>query len=61
MTSGLEDLSEYVFGDSRIQATHVQCSLVRLRGSSCHFPAGWSGGGHRLWDIVVVLRYDDRR
>jgi len=61
MTSGLEDLSEYIFGDSRVQATDVQCSLVRLGSSSCDFAAGWSSGGHLLWNILVVLRYDNRR
>lgn len=61
VTSGTEDLAQDVFGDALIQASDIECTLVRLgRRSSysatCTHRASQSGtarGHGRVWSVGV--------
>jgi len=70
VAGGLENLAQHVLGDSGVQSTDVQGSLVGLGGSAARHVAGLAAGwghwvaGHRGadggGDGVGVLRDDDR-
>lgn len=69
MASGLEDLAQDVLSNTRVQASDVQRSLVRLGRSPARSIASSAGGGHdttrhgradRGRDGVGVL-WDDHR
>lgn len=59
VTSGLEDLAQDVLGDSRVQATHIQSSFVRLGSRTTRdIPSAAAGGRH---DVCAHGRADGRR
>lgn len=71
VASGLEDLTENIFGHTRVESTNVQSPFVRLRGGTARSVAGASSAGRRhdstrhgradsSRDGVRVLRDDDR-
>lgn len=51
VSSGLEDLLEHFFGDSRVKTTDVQSSLVGLRSST----ARTASATRRVQTIAVVV------
>lgn len=71
MSSRLEDLTQHVLCDPRVQPSNVQCPFVRLGGSSARNISGCVAGGrqnagghgraNRGGNGVIVLGDDDGR
>lgn len=71
MASRLEDLPQHIFGDARVQASHIQGPFVRLRSGATRdvtgTATGWRhdigahGGADCSGNGVVVLGDDDGR
>jgi hypothetical protein len=46
VASGLENLAQNVLGDTGVQASDIQCPLVRLRRSTARGVTSSAGGRH---------------
>lgn len=60
MTGGLEDLTQDVLGDARVQASNVQRTLVRLRGGAATKGASAARGHHAALVAAASHRGSDR-